>query len=126
MQGAVGFFGYELIHRLQAVLTVVLFMTFVVFAVKLVGGHDDRDTAGGVRRRPCRCVRPRGDDRVQPHGVLGRLRRRLQPLPARASSPARVFGFTFAGIVLAYVFVQGIGIAAGDLVADHTAEGVRR
>src|ERR1700755_3637842 len=40
VQGVVGFFGYELIHRMQAVLTVVLFTTFVVFAVKLVGGHD--------------------------------------------------------------------------------------
>src|SRR6476659_11027835 len=39
-QGLVGFFGYELIHRLQAVMTVVLFTTFVVFAVKLVGGHE--------------------------------------------------------------------------------------
>ena len=29
-QGLVGFFGYELIHRLQAVLTLVLFTTFVV------------------------------------------------------------------------------------------------
>ena len=40
VQGAVGFFGYELIHRMQAVLTVVLFVTFVVFAVKLVAGHQ--------------------------------------------------------------------------------------
>src|SRR5690349_21541225 len=40
VQGAVGFFGYELIHRLQAVLTVVLFTTFVVFTVKLVGGQQ--------------------------------------------------------------------------------------
>src|SRR4029077_11518248 len=38
-QGVVGFVGYELIHRLQAVMTVVLFTTFVVFAVKLVGGQ---------------------------------------------------------------------------------------
>ena len=45
-------------------------------------------------------------------------------LPAD-SSRVRVFGFTFAGIVLAYIFVQGIGIAAGDLVSEHTAEGVR-
>ena len=45
-------------------------------------------------------------------------------LPADSSS-ARVFGFTFAGIVLAYIFVQGIGIAAGDVLAEHTAEGVR-
>ena len=26
---------------------------------------------------------------------------------------------------MAYIFVQGIGIAAGDLVSEHTADGVR-
>lgn len=40
VQGVVGFFGYELIHRLQAVLTVILLITFAVFTVKLVAGHD--------------------------------------------------------------------------------------
>ena len=83
VQGAVGFFGYELIHRLQAVLTVVLFITFVVFAVKLVGGHEVITPATRVRARPRRRVRARGHDRVQPGGVVGELRRRLQPLPAR-------------------------------------------
>ena len=37
----------------------------------------------------------------------------------------RFFGFTFAGIVLAYIFVQGIGIAGAEAVGEHTAEGVR-
>ncbi len=36
-----------------------------------------------------------------------------------------MFGFTFAGIVLAYIFVQGIGIAAAGAIGEHTAEGVR-
>src|SRR4029079_7918687 len=45
-------------------------------------------------------------------------------LPAD-SSRARVFGFQFAGIVLAYTFIQGIGFAAGILVSEQTAEGVR-
>jgi nucleobase:cation symporter-1, NCS1 family len=45
-------------------------------------------------------------------------------LPAD-SSRARVFGFTIAGIVLASIYVQAIGIAAGDVLAEHTAEGVR-
>src|SRR5882757_8494159 len=36
VQGVVGFFGYELIHRLQAVLTFVLLVTFLVFAYKLI------------------------------------------------------------------------------------------
>src|SRR6478736_6393661 len=47
LQGAAGFFGYEVIHRMQAVLIVVLFVTFVVFAVKLVAG-------AGVRVHVCR------------------------------------------------------------------------
>jgi len=44
-------------------------------------------------------------------------------LPAQSSS-LRVFAFSFAGIVSAYVFVQGIGIAGADLLSDQTAEGV--
>jgi nucleobase:cation symporter-1, NCS1 family len=39
-QGVVGVFGYEVIHRVQAVMTVVLIITFAVFAWKLIGGHQ--------------------------------------------------------------------------------------
>ena len=72
-QGAIGFVGYELIHRLQAVLTLVLFTMFLVFAVKLVGGHRivTPPVVSGARSR--RCVRPRGDHRVQPRSVVGQL-----------------------------------------------------
>jgi NCS1 family nucleobase:cation symporter-1 len=125
VQGVVGFFGYEVIHRLQAVLTVVLFVTFVVFAVKLVGGHD--------------IVTPavvQGPDLIGAFVLEVTISLSLavswasyasdfsRYLPAR-SSRLSVFGYTFAGIFVAYVFVQGIGIAAGDLVAEQTAEGVR-
>jgi nucleobase:cation symporter-1, NCS1 family len=125
VQGAVGFFGYELIHRLQAVLTVVLFVTFVVFAVKLVGGHEIVTPAS-----------VHGADLVGAFVLEVTIAFSLavswasyaadfsRYLPAD-SSRARVFGYTFAGIVLAYIFVQGIGIAAGDVVSEHTAEGVR-
>jgi len=41
------------------------------------------------------------------------------------SSKTKVFGYTFGGMVLAYIFVQGIGIAAADVIGAHTAEGVR-
>src|SRR5258705_5053958 len=44
-------------------------------------------------------------------------------LPADTST-ARVFGFTFAGIVLAFIFLQGIGIAAGEVLSQHTAHGI--
>jgi nucleobase:cation symporter-1, NCS1 family len=125
VQGVVGFVGYELIHRLQAVLTVVLFTTFVVFAVKLVGGHDiitpvavhGADLAGAFVLE----VTIAFSLAVSWASYAADFSRYL---PAD-SSRAGVFGFTFAGLVLSYIFVQGIGIAAGDLLSEHTAEGVR-
>lgn len=101
VQGVVGFFGYELIHRLQAVLTVVLLATFVVFAVKLVGGHDVIVPATVT-----------GPDLVGAFILEVTIAFSLSVswasyaadfsryLPAD-SSRMRVFGYTFAGIALA-------------------------
>ncbi|MDO3635734.1 purine-cytosine permease family protein [Mycolicibacterium arseniciresistens] len=125
VQGVVGFFGYELIHRLQAVLTVVLFATFLVFAIKVVSSHDVI-TAATVT----------GPDLVGAFVLEVTIAFSLaiswasyaadfsRYLPAN-SRRAQVFGYTFGGVVLAYIFVQAIGIAAADLLADQTAEGVR-
>jgi NCS1 family nucleobase:cation symporter-1 len=110
---------------MQAVLTVVLFLTFVVFAVKLVGGHQIVTPAALS-----------GADLVGAFVLEVTIAFSLavswasyaadfsRYLPVN-SSRVRVFGFTFAGMVLAYIFVQGIGIAAGDVLSEHTAEGVR-
>src|SRR6476619_1153128 len=125
LQGAAGFFGYEVIHRMQAVLTVVLFVTFVVFAVKLVGGHEivtpasvhGADLAGAFVLEETIAF----SLAVSWASYAADFSRYL---PAD-SSRARVFGFTFAGVVLAYIFIQGIGIAAGNVVSEQTAEGVR-
>ena len=43
-----------------------------------------RDAADARRRRPGRRLRARGHDLVQPGGVVGELRLRLQPVPAGA------------------------------------------
>jgi NCS1 family nucleobase:cation symporter-1 len=125
VQGAVGVVGYELIHRLQAVLTVVLFATFVVFAVKLVGGHQivtpaavsGADLTGAFVLE----VTIAFSLAVSWASYAADFSRYL---PAD-SSKAGVFGYTFGGLVLSYIFVQGIGIAAGNLLSEHTAEGVR-
>jgi nucleobase:cation symporter-1, NCS1 family len=125
LQGAVGFFGYELIHRVQAVLTVVLFVTFVVFAVKLVAGHQVIAPATVA-----------GPDLVGAFVMEVTIALSLaiswasyaadfsRYLPAD-SPRGRVFGFSLAGIVLGYLFVQGIGIAGSALLSDQTAAGVR-
>jgi nucleobase:cation symporter-1, NCS1 family len=125
LQGAAGFFGYELIHRMQAVLTVVLFVTFVVFAIKLINGQH-----------VIAPVSAHGADLVGAFVLEVTIALSLsiswasyaadfsRYLPSNTSR-ARVFGYTFAGIVVAYVFVQGIGIAAAPVLSEQTAEGVR-
>lgn len=125
VQGVVGFFGYEVIHRVQAVLTVVLFVTFVVFAAKLIAGHDVITPAA-----------VHGPDLVGAFVLEVTIALSLsiswasyaadfsRYLPTQ-SSPAKVFGFSFAGILASYLFVQGIGIAAADVLSEHSVEGVR-
>jgi nucleobase:cation symporter-1, NCS1 family len=125
VQAAAGFFGYEVIHRMQAVLTVVLFTTFVVFAVKLVAGQQiitpvgvtGADLAGAFVFE----VTIAFSLAVSWASYAADFSRYL---PAD-SSRKKVFGFTFAGIVSAYIFIQGIGVAAGNVVSEQTAEGVR-
>jgi nucleobase:cation symporter-1, NCS1 family len=125
LQGAVGFFGYEVIHRVQAVLTLILFVTFVVFAVKLVSGQpvitpasaQGADLAGAFVLEVTIAL----SLAISWASYAADFSRYL---PAH-SSRLRVFAFSFAGIVLAYVFVQGIGIAAAGVLSEQTAEGVR-
>ncbi|MDA2890571.1 cytosine permease [Mycolicibacterium sp. BiH015] len=125
VQGVVGFFGYELIHRLQAVLTVVLFVTFLVFAAKLVGGHEIVVPATAT-----------GADLVGAFVLEVTIAFSLsiswatyaadfsRYLPAQVSG-VRVFAFTAGGLAAGYVFVQGVGIAAAGVVGEHTVDGVR-
>jgi len=125
VQGVVGFIGYELIHRVQAVLTVILFATFLLLGVKLVGGHQ--------------VVSPptvHGPDLVGAFVLEVTVALSLaiswasyaadfsRYLPAD-SSPKRVFAYSFGGLVLGYGFVQGIGIAGAQVLGEHTADGVR-
>ncbi len=125
VQGVVGFFGYELIHRLQAVLTVVLLVTFVVFAAKLIYGHEIVVPATAT-----------GADLVGAFVLEVTIAFSLsiswatyaadfsRYLPTGVSA-RRVFGFTAAGLATGYVFVQAVGIAAASVVGAHTVDGVR-
>ena len=124
VQGAVGFFGYEVIHRLQAVLTVILFLTFLVFAVKLIGGHDivTPPTVAGADLTGAFVfeVTIAFSLAISWASYASDFSRYL---PAN-SSRRQVFSFSFTGLVTAYVFVQAIGIAAAAVIGEHTAVGV--
>jgi len=124
-QGTVGVFGYEVIHRLQAVMTVVLVVTFAVFAARLLGGHQvvtapslaGADLAGAFVMEVTIAL-SLGISWASYASDYSRY------LPVRTSRTA-VFGYTFTGLAVAYIAVQAIGIAAGGTLTDQTAEGVR-
>lgn len=124
-QGAVGVFGYELIHRVQAVMTVVLLVTFAVFAVRLLAGHqvvtaptlDGADLAGAFVMEVTVAL----SLAVSWASYASDYSRYL---PVRTSRAA-VFGYTFAGLSVAYIAVQALGLAAAAVLTDQTAGGIR-
>ena len=126
LQGAVGIFGYELIHRVEAVMTVVLVITFAVLTIKLLSGNHQIVTPPTVH-----------------HGALvgsfvlevtvalslaiswasyaSDYSRYLPP-----STPRKpVFWYSMGGIVLGYICIQAIGIAGAKALGAETAVGVR-
>ena len=124
-QGVVGVFGYEVIHRVQAVMTVVLIVTFAVFAWKLIGGHQvvslptlSGADLGGAFVLEVTIALSLAISWASYASDYSRY------LPVDTSRSA-VFGYTFAGLAVSYIAVQAIGVAASGTLTDQTAAGVR-
>jgi NCS1 family nucleobase:cation symporter-1 len=126
LQGIVGIFGYELIHRVEAVMTVVLIITFAVLTIKLLSGGHQIVTPPAVHH---------GD-------LVGAFILEITVALSLAiswasyasdysrylpsSTPRKpVFWYSLGGIVLSYVCIQAIGIAGARALGAETAEGVR-
>src|SRR6201986_624957 len=126
LQGVVGIFGYELIHRVEAVMTVVLVITFAVLTIKLLSGNHQIVTPPTVHH---------GDLvgsfvlevpvalslAISWASYASDYSRYLPP-----STPRKpVFWYSLGGIVLAYIAIQAIGIAGAKALGAETAVGVR-
>jgi NCS1 family nucleobase:cation symporter-1 len=125
LQGLLGVLGYEVIHRVQAVMSAVLGLAFVVLAVRLVTGHPvvTADTAGGADL---------AGSFVLFSTVTLSLAVSWAPYSADFSrylpsgtSRAAAFGWTLFGLLLSYCGAEAIGLAAGQALGDQTAAGVR-
>jgi nucleobase:cation symporter-1, NCS1 family len=126
LQGIVGIFGYELIHRVEAVMTVVLVITFAVLTAKLLSGNHPIVTPPTVHH----------GDLVGSFILEVTVALSLaiswasyasdysRYLPAN-SKRKPVFWYSLSGIVLGYVCIQAIGIAGAKALGAETAEGVR-
>ena len=124
LQCAVGVLGYEVIHRVQAVMSVVVAVFFVVLTWKLVSGHPvtmSDSVSGG--------------ERVGAFVLFSTIALSLaiswasyasdfsRYLPADTSRP-RAFGYTLLGLTLSYVWGEALGLAAGQALTDQTTAGI--
>src|ERR1700760_809995 len=125
LQGIVGIFGYELIHRVEAVMAVVLIVTFAVLTIKLLSGHQvvtaptvhHGDLAGAFVLEVTVAL----SLAISWASYASDYSRYLP-----ASTPRKpVFWYSLSGIVLGYVAIQAIGIAGAKALGAETAAGVR-
>ncbi|RPK39204.1 Permease [Streptomyces sp. ADI92-24] len=123
-QGALGVLGYEVIHRLQTVMTFVLAAAFAVLAAKLLHGVHPA-TTGSVH----------GADRAGAFVLTCTIALSLalswapyasdfsRYLPRTASRP-RMFWCTLLGISVSFVAVQTLGLWGASVFTDQTARGI--
>ena len=119
-------FGYPLNNETSAYYLILFCdVIFTVFAIRLLGGHDvitaPTETGPGLAAAFVMEVTIAVSASISWASYASDYSRYL---PARTSRAA-VFGYTFAGLASAYIAVQAIGVAAGGMVADQSAEGVR-
>jgi NCS1 family nucleobase:cation symporter-1 len=126
LQGAVGIFGYELIHRVEAVMTVVLVITFAVLTIKLLSGNHQIVTPPTVHHGDLVGsfileVTVALSLAISWASYASDYSRYLPP-----STPRKpVFWYSMGGIVLGYICIQAIGIAGAKALGAETAAGVR-
>src|ERR1700748_903618 len=126
LQGIVGIFGYELIHRVEAVMTVVLVITFAVLTGKLLSGNHPIVTPptvhhGNLAGAFVLEVTVALSLAISWASYASDYSRYLP-----ASTPRKpVFWYSFAGLVLSYIGIEAIGIAGAKALGDQTATGVR-
>ncbi|WP_371634016.1 cytosine permease [Streptomyces sp. NBC_01259] len=123
-QGALGVLGYEVIHRLQTVMTFVLAAAFAVLATKLLDGVHPAATGTA-----------HGADRAGAFVLTCTIALSLalswapyasdfsRYLPRTTSRP-RMFWCTLLGISVSFVAVQTLGLWGASVFTDQTAHGI--
>jgi NCS1 family nucleobase:cation symporter-1 len=126
LQGVVGVFGYEVVHRMQTVMTFVLGAAFLALSVKLLNGVP-LPTSGTAH----------GADQAGAFILTSTIALSLslswapyasdfsRYLP-RSSSRPRMFWYTLLGMTAAYLWMQTLGLWAAGLFTDQTVAGVHK
>ncbi|UKD54738.1 cytosine permease [Amycolatopsis sp. FU40] len=124
LQCTLGVFGYAVIHRVQAVMSVVLVVAFVALAVKVVLDHPitfaDSATGGDFAGAVVLFSTITLSLAISWAPYASDFSRYL-PASTRLSG---VFWFTLLGLTASYALGEGIGLALGTSLGDQTAAGV--
>lgn len=124
LQCTLGVFGYAVIHRVQAVMSVVLVVAFVALAVKVVLAHPitfaDSATGGDFAGAVVLFSTITLSLAISWAPYASDFSRYL---PA-STRPSGVFWFTLLGLTASYALGEGIGLALGTALGDQTAAGV--
>jgi NCS1 family nucleobase:cation symporter-1 len=124
LQCAVGVLGYEVIHRVQAVMTVVTAVFFVVLTVKLVGGHpvvtSDSVSGGELAGAFVLFSTIALSLSISWASYASDFSRYL---PESTSRP-QAFVYTLLGLTLSFGWGEAIGLAAGEAISSHTTSGI--
>ncbi|WP_037367305.1 purine-cytosine permease family protein [Amycolatopsis orientalis] len=124
LQCTLGVFGYAVIHRVQAVMSVVLVVAFVALAVKVVLDHPitfaDSATGGDFAGAVVLFSTITLSLAISWAPYAADFSRYL---PA-STRPSGVFWFTLLGLTASYALGEGIGLALGTALGDQTAAGV--
>jgi nucleobase:cation symporter-1, NCS1 family len=123
--GAISIFGYELVHQAERWGAAVMIILFAVLTVRIFQHHValPHNTVHGAALAGAFVlmvtIAVSGAFSWASYG--SDYSRYLKP----TSSTAGVFWFTMAGMVVSYVWVMTIGLAAASVLGNQTAGGVR-
>jgi nucleobase:cation symporter-1, NCS1 family len=125
VQGAVGFLGYEFIHRFEKWASVITAIFFAILVYHIIRRHDlqmNGDLHGGAAVGTfILMVTISISLAISWSGCASDYSRYMPP----DSSRPRVFWFTFAGLVASFEWTVVAGLMAGKFLSNQTAEGIR-
>jgi nucleobase:cation symporter-1, NCS1 family len=125
LEAVISIYGYEFVHRLQAIGSVILIALFAVLSVRILSRHVvlPHDTAhgGALLGAFVLMVTISLSSGISWATYASDYSRYMKP----GSSRAGIFWLTLAGLTASYVWVETIGLAGASVLSDQTAAGVR-
>jgi nucleobase:cation symporter-1, NCS1 family len=125
LEGLVAIWGHELIHVMEIAATVIVGALFIVLSVKVLTHSGLTPAAASVHGKVfvgafILMITLSFSDGISWASYASDYSRYLP----RTTSGRSVFFYTLAGLVFSYVWVEEVGLAAGNVLTNQTAVGI--